>query len=141
MKLELTALKLKFLEDNFDAIKNKYNASTEESKDDYRSQSYIDTPFGHMWFNKPKDVLWLYFTSNGEDYEGSQTQIGVKKDGTIMWGYFSHCSCFGYEDYDGEVKEFVGNPDTFKMYEMTGVEQDVLNILNKNFNKIYDENI
>ena len=61
------------------------------------------TPFGHQHWNVPSDVLWLDYTSNEEGYDGSQTQIGIKQDGTIVWGYFSHCSCYGYEDYRGQA--------------------------------------
>lgn len=134
MKLELTKEKLKYLQENFESIKNKYNNGPSEN-----GYPEADTPFGHIWFYKPDNVLWLYYTENTEDYEGSQTQIGIKSDGTIVWGYFSHCSCYGYEDYNGEVQEFVGNPDSFKMYEMEGVESDVLKRLNDNFNKIFYE--
>jgi len=71
----------------------------------------------------------LYSTSRTEDYEGSQTQIGIDKEGKLMWGYFSHCSCYGYEDYNGDYKEFEDNEDTFKMYEMNEVPKEILIIL------------
>ncbi len=52
-------------------------------------------------------------------------------DGTIVWAYFSHCSCYGYEDYKGEVKELSDKNDihTQKMYELKEVDSGVLSIM------------
>lgn len=84
---------------------------------------------GKMWWQKPDDVIWLYSTDNEEGYEGSQTQFGILKDGTVVWGFFSHCSCFGYEAYDGKHKEFNGTDEDYKQYELEKVPKDVLDIL------------
>ena len=86
----------------------------------------------------PEEVLWLYATNNSEGYDGSQTQIGVTKEGKVVWGYFSHCSCYGYEDYKGEFKEL--NEDnlihTEKYYEMENIEKEVLVILKDRLKQI-----
>jgi len=86
---------------------------------------------GRLYWIIPDDVIWLYATNNEEDYEGSQTQIGIKKDGTIVWGYFSHCSCYGYEDYKGEIEELTEENliHTQKTYELENVDNNILNII------------
>ncbi len=86
-----------------------------------------------LWWDVPKDVLWLYATSNEENYEGSQTQIGIQKNGTRVWGFFSHCSCNSYEEYDGKFEEFI---DTQKNYELEKIDIDILNILKDRIQKI-----
>ena len=96
---------------------------------------------GKLTWNNPVDILWLYSTKNSEGYEGSQTQIGIKKDGTVVWGYFSHCSCYGYESYTGDYKEFEDKEDTFKAYEMENVDKDILNILKTRIQSMEDADV
>lgn len=105
----------------------------------YNWQDKINsTPIGKLWWIVPKDVLWLYSTQNEECYEGSQTQFGVKKDGTIVWGYFSHCSCYGYEDYEGEVNELNDENEihTRKTYELNNVDSGVLLVMKQRLKEI-----
>ena len=121
MKLKIT----KKFKDNFEKIKLKYNGDISKG---YFEWGNIKLPIKLTW-GIPQEVIWLYSTSRTEDYEGSQTQIGIDKEGKLMWGYFSHCSCYGYEDYNGDYKEFEDNEDTFKMYEMNEVPKEILIIL------------
>lgn len=89
---------------------------------------------GRLYWVKPENVLWLYATSNDEGYEGHQTQFGIDINGVVWWAYFSHCSCYNYEEYDGTVKEFA--PEDFKCYELTEVAPDILLILAERIKKL-----
>jgi hypothetical protein len=80
MKLKLSK---KFI-NNFEKIKLMYNGDISKSYYDWAS---IDLPIELTW-GIPQEVIWLYSTSNEEGYEGSQTQIGIDKEGKVMWGYF-----------------------------------------------------
>ncbi len=93
---------------------------------------------GDLWWTVPEDVFWLYSTQNDEGYEGSQTQFGVKQDGTIVWGFFSHCSCYGYEDYDGEVNNLTDENEvhTRKTYKLNDVDNGVLLIMKQRLKEI-----
>ncbi len=93
---------------------------------------------GNLWWTIPDDILWLYATQNDEGYDGSQTQFGVRKDGTIVWAYFSHCSCYGYEDYKGEVNELSDKNEihTQKTYELKEVDSGVLAIMKQRLTEI-----
>lgn len=109
----------------FDAYRNKFNARSK-----YDGNNLV---VGRLWW-KTEKVLWLYATSNEESYEGSQTQIGILKDGTVVWGYQSHCSCNGYEDdkkfnpYDPSLSE--------KTYELEKVDPSLFLIIQERIDLI-----
>ena len=43
----------------------------------------------NLWRNTPDDVLWLSASQHSEEiYRGSQSQMGIKKDGAVVWGYY-----------------------------------------------------
>lgn len=60
-----------------------------------------------------KDVIWLLDREDGTagSYETSQERFGVTKDGDIIWGFTSGCSCWsGWDSGELETstyKEFV----------------------------------
>lgn len=92
-----------------------------------------------LYWTIPEEVIWLYSTNNSEDgYDGSQTQIGVTKEGKVVWGFFSHCSCYDYESYEGEFKELSEDNlvHTEKYYHMENVNTDVLIILKDRLKQI-----
>lgn len=60
---------------------------------------------GELAWHTPDDVLWLQADIRDEDYESSAEQWGVDKNGYLVWAYFSHCSCHGYEEYDNSYKQ------------------------------------
>ncbi|MDD3906487.1 MAG: hypothetical protein PHS46_08225 [Candidatus Omnitrophica bacterium] len=106
-----------------------------EAKAIYNNNTDCELPVvGRLYWVKPEKVLWLYSTSNEESYEGHQTQFGIDINGVVWWGYFSHCSCYSYDEYDGSVKEFV--PEDFKCYELTEVAPDILLILAERIKKL-----
>lgn len=110
----------------FSSYVSKYNKAGSESWD----VSCSNDVTGDLYWIKPDDVLWLHSVGEEEAYEGSQTQFGVKQDGTIVWGYFSHCSCYGYEDYSGEYTVYEETEhQSQKVYELDKVEKDILIIL------------
>lgn len=78
--------------------KDWYKAKHNQSKgfDGYGKTDYDSEEI--PWWQGPKDVVWVAWSNNEEDYEGSQTQIGVREDGTLVWEYQSHCSCNSYGD-------------------------------------------
>lgn len=116
--------------DYWDCYKSKFNP---------KGRCTESNILGHvLHWTIPKEVLWLYATNNEEDYEGSQTQIGIKKDGTVVWGFFSHCSCYGYEEYEGEFEELKEDNliHTEKYYEMKNVDKEILKILKERLKQI-----
>jgi len=76
---------------NWQAIRDKLIISEEKHSSEKK------TAIGEIYWDNP-NVVWVLATKNEESYEGSQTQIGVDKDGVLRWEYQSHCSCDGYED-------------------------------------------
>lgn len=89
---------------------------------------------GHLWWTKPQTVLWIFATNNEEDYEGSQTQFGITEDGTVVWGFYSHCSCNYYSDYEGEFKEL--EEKDYKQYELEKVPAEFLKIIKERLAEI-----
>lgn len=121
MKIKIT----KKISEHFKSYKNKFNNQENDI-------------VGKLFWVVPEEVLWLYSTNNEEGYDGNQTQIGIKQDGTIVWAYFSHCSCFGYEDFNGEYKELTDENliHTRKTYEMENVDTEALKIIKKRLKEI-----
>jgi hypothetical protein len=116
------------------SYKNKFN---KKSKNTWESSS--DILVNNLYWVVPEEVIWLYATNNEEDYDDcSQTQIGVTKEGKIVWGFFSHCSCYGYEDYKGDFEELKEDNliHTEKYYEMENVDKNVLKLLKDRLNEI-----
>jgi len=109
---------------NFKEAKKLFNGENEQP----------NTVVGKLYWTNPSNVLWLWSTDNQEGYEGSQTQIGINKKGKFVWGYFSHCSCFGYEDYTGETNSFP--PKDFKSYEFESIDKDINVILDHRLNLV-----
>lgn len=129
-------MKLKIPEkitDYWGSYKHKFNPTPKNYYDEN-----IFPIIGKLWWVIPEEVLWLYATYNEEGYDGSQTQFGIKKDGTIVWGFFSHCSCYGYEDYKGEFTELAEENmiHTKKTYELENVDFEVLEIIKKRIKDI-----
>lgn len=102
--------------ERWDEIKSKTIPKGEQSS--YSSE--FDGVLGHIWWDNP-NILWLLITENEEGYEGSQTQIGLTKDGRIMWEYQSHCSCNGYENSHEHGEELDWSKKT---YELNSIPQD-----------------
>lgn len=83
-------------------------------RDEYADMS---TPIGDLhWQNK--NLLWVFLTDNEEGYEGSQTQLGLNREGKIMWEYQSHCSCNGYETSHEHGAEFGATKKTYQLEEI-----------------------
>ena len=123
----------KKISENFEAYVNKFNRINPNSYSSDCENEFV----GKLEWTNPNDVLWLYCTENEEGYEGNQTQIGVQKDGTIVWSYYSHCSCYGYENFDGEFKPYEETDDhTQKNFKMEGVEPNILKIIKERLKRI-----
>lgn len=94
-----------------------------------------ESVIGHLWWDNP-DLVWVLITDKEESYEGSQAQIGITKDGRIMWEYQSHCSCNSYEDSTGEGNgEFLPELSK-KSYELNGIPYDWEHQIRENITKL-----
>lgn len=112
---------------NWDSIKTKQVIK----KEDYGSG--FESPIGNIYWDNPK-LIFVLVTNNQEDYEGSQTQIGITKERKLRWEYQSHCSCNGYEDSSDAGAEFP--PLEKKSYELDGVPLDWEEKIAENIKKI-----
>lgn len=98
--------------------------------------SNFTSPIGNLFWDNPA-VIWVFVTHNPEDYEGSQTQIGITKDGKIMWEYQSHCSCDGYGNSDADsLRELTVEELSKKSWELREIPEDWEEIVSKNLEKL-----
>lgn len=70
-----------------------------------------------------RDTIWLVSRDDGTagDYETSQERFGVTKDGKIIWGFSSGCSCWnGWEDSD------ISEPLSWKDFIMLDTKEEKL---------------
>jgi len=74
------------------------------------------TKIGEIWWDNP-NLIWIFVSDKDEGYEGSQSQVGITKDGVLRWEYQSHCSCNSYEDSADLPEQFT--QDTLKSFEFT----------------------
>ena len=86
---------------------NKKLAELVEKKDRIPDEFWIKSENGH-------DVIWVLDQEDGtaESYETSQERLGITRNGDMVWGFSSGCSCWsGWESDDYcptvSVKEFV----------------------------------
>ena len=86
---------------------NKKLAELVEKKDRIPDEFWIKSENGH-------DVIWVLDQEDGtaESYETSQDRLGITRNGDMVWGFSSGCSCWsGWESDDYcptvSVKEFV----------------------------------
>lgn len=98
---------------NWDSIRSNFMVS----KDDYGSGG--TTKIGEIWWDNPK-LIWILVTKKEENYEGSQSQVGIAKDGKLYWEFQSHCSCDDYEDTTDLPAPFI--EDTLKCFNFTYTE-------------------
>lgn len=115
-------------------LKTKFFPFKQKGSADYLySSERIDSVIGTIWWNTPH-LVWLFATQNVEDYEGSQTQIGITEEGELMWQYQSHCSCNGYED-TSEVGEHF-DEESLKSFNLREVPRDWENQIKENAKKL-----
>ncbi len=108
----------------FQELREKYNKVCEANY-----EKGTNPIIGELAWNAPENVLWLKADIREDSYEGEADQFGIKIDGTIVWGYFSHCSCYYYEDYDGTYESIA---KYYKQYKIESPKlkvelQDILN--------------
>lgn len=101
-------------------------------KEDYGSGR--ETVIGKLWWDNP-NLIFVLVTDKEENYEGSQAQIGISKDGKLRWEYQSHCSCNDYEDSTELGKEF--KPElSKKCYELNSIPLDWEEQIKKNIKEL-----
>lgn len=89
-------------------------------------------------WNNP-NLLWLLVNVDGSGYEESGNQVGINKDGKIVWEYQSHCSCNSFGDTsnphgDGEL--CLGCEEKPKSYELSQLPEDWEKIIKVNLEEI-----
>lgn len=117
---------------NWAKVRDYYFQASKKAEYGSEFESFI----GQIFWDNPK-IVWLYCTNNSEGYGGSQTQIGIKVDGKIVWEYQSHCSCNEYENSDGDGSDIP--EDTKKTYEFDEVPTDWEAAIRENARKIIKE--
>jgi len=111
---------------NWETLKSKEKLK----KEDYGSE--FTSVIGELYWDNP-NCLWVLATQNEEGYDGSQTQIGLTKEGKIVWEYQSHCSCDGYYDSHEHLPELDLSK---KNYELDKIPLDWENKIQENIKKI-----
>lgn len=116
---------------------DKYKAK--EVKDGGYGSTEVKTLNGTTTSWDNENLLWLMVNIDGGGYEESGNQVGLTKDGKIVWEYQSHCSCDGFADSasthgDGEL--CLGCDEKPKSYELSNLPKDWEEIINKNLTEI-----
>ncbi len=78
-----------------------YKSKEIPTKDSWSEYTQTKTLNGYTsaWDNP--SILWLMVNVDGSGYEESGNQVGITKDGRIVWEYQSHCSCNTFGDNAG----------------------------------------
>lgn len=108
--------------DLLDEVVKNWDKIKEENFPFKNSEEYcseFESSIGKIWWNSPH-LVWIFATNKEESYEGSQSQVGVTKEGKLMWQYQSHCSCNGYEDTTELGEQFTEK--TLKEFDFTYTE-------------------
>ncbi len=63
----------------------------------------VTTLFGDKTHWDNPNLLWVMVNVDGGGYEEYGNQVGVNRDGKLVWEYQSHCSCNEFEDSSGPV--------------------------------------
>lgn len=111
---------------NWEVLKNKEKLK----KQNYGSE--FTSVIGILYWDNP-NCLWVLATQNEEDYLGSQIQLGLTKEGKIVWEYQSHCSCTDYENSHGHLPELDLSK---KSFELDKIPLDWENKIQENIKKI-----
>jgi hypothetical protein len=106
---------IKYVIKHFDAIRERLNPISESDEDsNYRySGNQITMPNlnGQNLLWRTPDVFWVNAYEYVESYEASAIQIGISREGKLVWESQGHCSCNGWSNSKlEETKTFV----TFK---------------------------
>lgn len=88
-----------------------------------------------IWWENP-NLIWVFTTDKEEDYEGSQEQIGIARDGSIRWEYQSHCSCNGYEESHDHGEDFLKELVDKKSFRLNDIPEDWETKVQENIKKI-----
>lgn len=95
---------------NWQSIRDQFVEKRKNSWDDHKSI------IGTLWWDNP-NLVWILVTDAEEGYEGSQSQVGVDKEGNLRWEFQSHCSCNSYRDSSDLPEQFTEN--TLKSFDFT----------------------
>lgn len=115
--------------------------SKEKGQKPYNTSDYteVKTLNGYTTSWENPNLLWLLVNIEGGGYEASGNQVGLTKDGKLVWEYQSHCSCDSFEDSkaphgDGEL--CLGCEEKPKSYELNNLPNDWEKIIKVNLEEI-----
>jgi hypothetical protein len=108
---------INYIINHFDSIREKLNAISESDDDSnyrYGEESKrvpIPNLAGQNLLWRTPDVFWVNAYEYVESYDASAIQIGISRDGKLVWESQSHCSCMGWSNSElKDAKTF----ETFK---------------------------
>lgn len=115
-----------------------YYKSKEEKTDNYGTTT-VKTLNGYTTSWDNSNLLWLMVNIEGSFYEEWGNQVGLTKNGKIVWEYQSHCSCDDFGDTssthgDGEL--CLGCDEKPKSYELLELPKDWEKIVKANLEEI-----
>jgi len=104
---------INFVVNHFQAIKDKLNALSESDEDnnfrysEYGKNQVLPNLNGTNLLWRTTDVFWVNAYQHIESYDASAIQLGITKDGKLVYEYQSHCSCNGWSNSElKDVTEF-----------------------------------
>lgn len=118
---------IKFVLNHFDKIRetlNPISESDEDSSERYSEKTKtVPNLNGQNLLWRTPDVFWVNAYEYVESYEASALQIGIARNGDVVYETQSHCSCMGWSN--SELSE------TKKLESIT----DLIDILKHDFDR------
>lgn len=122
----------------WDFYKSKEEIINDKSGSDWGS-SEVKTLNGYTTAWNNPDLIWLLINIDGCCYEESGNQVGLSKNGKIVWEYQSHCSCNSFGDtkgFEGHGELCLGCSEKPKSYELSRLPEDWEKIVKVNLEEI-----
>lgn len=137
MKQEIEKL-IKKVCKKWDFYKSKEVIVTDNAGSDWGS-SEVKTLNGYTTSWNNKNLIWLMVNVDGSGYDESGNQVGLSRDGKIVWEYQSHCSCNSFGDTskthgDGEL--CLGCEEKPKSYQLSQLPEEWEKIVKVNLEEI-----
>jgi hypothetical protein len=115
--------------------------SKEVREKEYESNenTKVTTLNGYTAYWDNPNILWLLINIRLEGYEEWGNQVGVTKEGNIVWEYQSHCSCNGFFDSTSSGDELPFNLDsTKKSFNLSELPDEWQKIIKVNLEQILE---
>jgi hypothetical protein len=103
---------IQYVVNHFDKMRDQLNSISESDEDsNYRygdETKTVPNLNGQNLLWRTPEVFWVNAYEYIESYEASAIQIGISKDGKLVWESQGHCSCNGWSNSKlTETKTFV----------------------------------